>query len=115
MEFFVDENCGYCTPCRAGNVLLKKGLEKIITGKGEPSDLDYLQKLGETIKKTARCGLGRTSPNPILFTLKNFRPLYEAMVKKREDGMQPSFDIRAALGDADDIAGRESVIFKEKI
>jgi [NiFe] hydrogenase diaphorase moiety large subunit len=111
MEFFVEESCGYCTPCRVGNVLLRRGLEKIIAGKGEPFDLDYLQRLGETVKVTSRCGLGQTSPNPILFTLKNFRHLYQEMVKERKDGMQPSFDIKAAIGDAVSIAGHESVTF----
>jgi [NiFe] hydrogenase diaphorase moiety small subunit len=73
MEFFVEESCGYCTPCRVGNVLLKQRLEKIIAGRGEPRPRD-LEELGETIKTTSRCGLGQTSPNPVLTTLKNFRP-----------------------------------------
>ena len=38
MEFFVEESCGYCTPCRVGNVLLKERLSRILAGKGEPSD-----------------------------------------------------------------------------
>ncbi len=113
MEFFVDESCGYCTPCRVGNVLLKKKLEEIMNGKGEPADLEYLQSLGESIKKASRCGLGQTSPNPILTTLKNFKPLYEALVKKADDGMHPTFDIRAALGDAEQAAGRKSVLYTE--
>ena len=113
MEFFAEESCGFCTPCRVGNVLLKERLERIMAGKGEPSDLDYLQDLGETIKTASLCGLGQTSPNPVLTTLKNLRPIYEAMVTESTDGMQPAFDIQAALGDSKTITGRESVIFKE--
>jgi [NiFe] hydrogenase diaphorase moiety large subunit len=111
MEFFIEESCGYCTPCRAGNVLLKERLEKIIAGKGEPSDLDYLQELGETVKLTSRCGLGQTSANPILSSLKNFRSAYEERVQEAKDGLQRSFDIRAALADAESIAGRASEHF----
>lgn len=111
MEFFVEESCGYCTPCRVGNVLLKKYLVKILEGCGEPEDLDILQKLGESIKITSRCGMGQTSPNPVLTTLKNFRKLYESKVKKAADGMQPTFDIRKALADAENIAKRKSAIF----
>jgi [NiFe] hydrogenase diaphorase moiety large subunit len=111
MEFFIEESCGYCTPCRVGNVLLKKYLDKILAGKGEPQDLDILQQLGESIKITSRCGLGQTSPNPVLTTLKNFRKLYESKVKKAADGMQPTFDIRKALADGEAIAKRKSVIF----
>jgi [NiFe] hydrogenase diaphorase moiety large subunit len=108
MDFFVEESCGYCTPCRVGNVLLKERLEKIIAGRGEPTDLEYLQDLGETIKIMSRCGLGQTSANPVLTTLKNFRATYNALVKKRTDGLQPAFDLLAAVGDAEAIIGRKS-------
>jgi len=113
MDFFVEESCGYCTPCRVGNVLLKERLEKILDGKGEPADLDYLQELGETVKATSRCGLGQTSPNPILTTLKNFRPAYEALLRRDAGGMQPSFDIHAALSEAEATTGRKSVHFSQ--
>ena len=110
--FFMEESCGYCTPCRVGNVLLKERLDKIVRGQGQPSDLDYLQNLAETIKTTSRCGLGQTSPNPVLTTLKNFRPVYEALVRKGDqDVLGPSFDIHQALSEAKQIAGRESVLF----
>ena len=109
LDFFIEESCGYCTPCRVGNVLLKERLERILAGHGEPADLDYLQDLGETIKATSRCGLGQTSPNPVLTTLKNFRPAYEALVKERDDGLQPAFDLSEAVEDAERIAGHKSV------
>ncbi len=112
MEFFVDESCGYCTPCRVGNVLLKDRLEKILQGKGEPADLTYLEELGQAVKSTSRCGLGQTSPNPILTSLKNFRPLYEALVRE-DQPFQPTFDIQKALGVAKEIAGRPSMHFAE--
>ena len=108
MEFFVEESCGYCTPCRAGNVLLKERLERVIAGQGEPADLEYLQDLGQTIKTMSRCGLGQTSANPVLTTLKNFRATYNALVKKRTDGLQPAFDLGAAVGEAETIIGRKS-------
>jgi [NiFe] hydrogenase diaphorase moiety large subunit len=111
MEFFVDESCGYCTPCRVGNVLIKKCLEKIMEGKGEPADLNYLEDLGKTVKTASRCGLGQTSPNPVLTTIANFREVYEKLLKKDENGMQPAFDISAALQDAEAITNRKSVIY----
>ncbi|MFH2138716.1 MAG: NAD(P)H-dependent oxidoreductase subunit E [Candidatus Omnitrophota bacterium] len=111
MEFFIEESCGYCTPCRVGNVLLKQRLEKIMSGKGEKGDLDYLQELAETVMKTSRCGLGQTSPNPILTTIKNFRLMYEKIINKKADKMEPTFDIKAAIKDAEGIAERKSVIY----
>ena len=111
MEFFIDESCGYCTPCRVGNVLLKERLEKIMQGRGEPDDLDYLQQLGMTVKTASRCGLGQTSANPILTSLANFRPQYEALVKADKDGFKRSFDVKAALRDAEQAAGHTSVVY----
>jgi [NiFe] hydrogenase diaphorase moiety large subunit len=111
LEFFIEESCGYCTPCRVGNVLLKERIEEIMAGRGEPEDIEYLQDLGETIKTASRCGLGQTSPNPVLSTIEGFRPLYDQLLKTSEYGEQLSFDISQALGPAEQIAGRRSEIY----
>jgi len=108
LEFFVEESCGYCTPCRVGNVLLKQGIEKILNGKGEPADLEYLEKLAQTVKMASRCGLGQTSPNPVLSTLGRFRSEYERRVKPAPEGRQPDFDLSEAVAQAVSIVGRES-------
>ncbi len=109
MDFFVEESCGYCTPCRVGNQLLRQRLELIMEGKGEPADLENLEELCQTVKTCSRCGLGQTSPNPILSTLKHFRPVYEAMVQEEKDGFQPAFDLRESLAVSERIIGRQSV------
>ena len=111
LKFFVDESCGYCTPCRVGNVLLADRLEKILAGKGERADLDYLEELAKTVKTASRCGLGQTSPHPVLSTLENFRGEYEKLLIEPEAGHQASFDIQSALGEAKRLTGRESVYF----
>lgn len=112
MGFFIEESCGYCTPCRVGNVLLKERLDKILDGLGEISDLDYLEQLATTIKTASRCGLGQTSPNPVLSTLEKFRSLYEGLLREPEEGRQRGFDIQTALSQAQELTGRESVHFK---
>ncbi|NLF31845.1 MAG: NADH:ubiquinone oxidoreductase [Planctomycetes bacterium] len=111
MDFFIEESCGYCTPCRVGNVLLKQGLAKVRAGRATPADLDALRQLGETVKAASRCGLGQTSPNPVLTTLANFRAAYEARLTEAADGLQPTFDIQAALAASKDIQGRASVVY----
>ena len=113
MEFFIEESCGHCTPCRVGNVLLKERLDAIRNGKGEPADLVYLTELGESVKACSRCGLGQTSPNPILTTLKAFRSAYNAKVSENKDGFVKTFDIREALSQAEAIAERKSAHFCE--
>jgi [NiFe] hydrogenase diaphorase moiety large subunit len=110
MEFFVEESCGWCAPCRVGNVLIRERLERIRAGHGLPEDLPYLEELCTAVKKTSRCGLGQTSPNPVATTLQNFRKAYEAkLLSVRQDGRQPTFDLRAALSDAVRVQGREPV------
>ncbi len=114
VEFFVEEGCGYCTPCRVGNVLLRERIEKLLHGKGEPGDLDYLKELGETMKTMSRCGLGQTAANPVLTSLANFPEVYQKRVKKSTTTFQPTFDIRAAVAGAEKLAGRKSVIYAGK-
>lgn len=109
LAFFIHESCGYCTPCRVGNVLLKERLDRILDGRGEASDLDYLQSLAGTVKTASRCGLGQTSPNPVLSTLKSFRPLYEARLTTPAEGRQAGFDLAARLAEAGRFAGRRPV------
>ena len=72
LEFTVEESCGKCTPCRVGNKRHHEILEKITRGEGTMKDLEKLRNLGQVIKDTALCGLGQTSPNPVLSNLDNF-------------------------------------------
>ncbi|MDL2320488.1 NADH-quinone oxidoreductase subunit NuoF [Alistipes sp. OttesenSCG-928-B03] len=83
LEFTVEESCGKCAPCRVGNKRLHEILEKISSGKGTEEDLEYLKNLSTVIKDTALCGLGQTSPNPVLSTLEYFWDEYVAHVTTR--------------------------------
>jgi NADH-quinone oxidoreductase subunit F/NADP-reducing hydrogenase subunit HndC len=81
LEFTVEESCGKCTPCRVGNKRLHGILTKITRGQGEAHDVDDLMELGQIIKDTSLCGLGQTSPNPVLSTIRHFGNEYLAHVK----------------------------------
>ena len=84
LGFTVDESCGQCTPCRIGTKRMLEMLERITEGKGEEGDIEKLEKLAETIKKTSICGLGQTAPNPVLSTIHYFRDEYEAHINKKD-------------------------------
>ena len=83
LDFTVEESCGKCTPCRIGNKRLLEMLNKITEGRGTMKDLDALSTLGKVIKDTALCGLGQTSPNPVLSTLNNFYDEYVEHVRDK--------------------------------
>lgn len=72
LDFTVEESCGKCTPCRIGNKRLYEILDTITKGQGTMEDLEKLRNLSNVIKDTALCGLGQTSPNPVLSTIDNF-------------------------------------------
>jgi NADP-reducing hydrogenase subunit HndC len=80
LDFTVEESCGKCSPCRIGNKRLYEVLDKITKGNGSLADIERLENLSVVIKDTSLCGLGQTSPNPILATINNFREEYEAHV-----------------------------------
>jgi len=105
MDFFIEESCGHCVPCRAGNAILKRKLEKVTSGKGTAKDLADLEAWGKIIKAASRCGLGQTSPNPILTTLQNFREHYDMRVRKDADFI-PEFDLEAAVKPAASVTGQ---------
>jgi len=73
MEFFVEESCGQCTPCREGNYRLLEGVEML--GKGECSVryVKELEALCDVMKDSSKCGLGQTSPNAFLSIVENFK------------------------------------------
>ena len=83
LDFTVEESCGKCAPCRIGNKRLHEILQKITSGRGTIEDLDKLRNLAMVIKDTALCGLGQTSPNPVLSTMDNFYDEYLAHVDEQ--------------------------------
>jgi len=84
LDFTVEESCGKCAPCRIGNKRLHELLGQICEGKGTLEDLDRLKNMSVVIKDTALCGLGQTSPNPVLSMLDNYYDEYVAHVTDKK-------------------------------
>lgn len=80
LQFTRDESCGKCTPCRAGIPGMLQILNKISQGEAKLEDLDILLELAEMVASASLCGLGQTSPNPVLTTLRHFRGEYETHI-----------------------------------
>ncbi|MGE5630294.1 MAG: NADH-ubiquinone oxidoreductase-F iron-sulfur binding region domain-containing protein [Caulobacteraceae bacterium] len=83
-KFLSEESCGKCLPCREGLRKMLEVLNNICDGKGKENDIELLEEICSTMSETSLCGLGKTAPNPVLTTMKNFKEEYmEHIVNKR--------------------------------
>ncbi len=73
LDFFNEESCGQCTPCRVGCQQLLRGIKAVKRGEKPASYLDKLLKLSETMQMTAKCGLGQSVANSFSSIVENFR------------------------------------------
>jgi [NiFe] hydrogenase diaphorase moiety large subunit len=73
LDFFAEESCGQCTPCRVGCQQLLKGVEKVKKGEAKSIYLNELVKLAETMKIASKCGLGQSVGNAFRTIVENFR------------------------------------------
>jgi len=73
LEFFTEESCGQCTPCRVGTQQLIEGIKAVKRGQKPAAYLDKLLALTETMKNTAKCGLGQSVANSFQSIVENFR------------------------------------------
>ncbi|NPA68869.1 MAG: NADP oxidoreductase [Chlorobi bacterium] len=93
-NFFIAESCGLCTPCRAGNYLIGKRLEKIKNGEATFEEIEELKSWAKVLRDTSRCGLGKTSTNFIVDTVNKFPELFKKKALKEKE-----FNLEAALND----------------
>ena len=84
LDFTTKESCGKCVHCRIGTKRLSEILERIVSGKGKPGDVELLEELCVSIKDGALCGLGQTAPNPVLTTIRYFRHEYDAHINEKK-------------------------------
>ena len=73
LDFFAEESCGQCTPCRVGCQQLLKGVEKVKKGEVKSTYLNELVKLADTMKLASKCGLGQSVGNAFRTIVENFR------------------------------------------
>ncbi len=83
LEFLQDESCGKCVPCRLGIDRMLEIVTDITEGRGTEKQLVLVKELAETVALASLCALGKTAPNPVLTTLRYFRPEYEAHIREQ--------------------------------
>lgn len=96
-EFFKHESCGVCTPCRAGNFILSRKIEKFQNGLGVPTDMEDMANWGAIMKMTCRCGLGRTAPNALVDAIQRFPGVFDKHMVKDISPLEKGFDLEKAV------------------
>jgi [NiFe] hydrogenase diaphorase moiety large subunit len=95
-EFFKSESCGICTPCRAGNFIIQRKLERLDNGLANEKDLEELKSWGTIMKNTSRCGLGKTATNSVILAMDKFHDYFSGKLDKNFNGLNLKFDMDAA-------------------
>ncbi len=103
MEFFKEESCGVCTPCRAGNFILTEKVKKMQRGLASQEELDEIKKWGNIIKLSSRCGLGKSSPNSLIYSLEKFKDYFDLKIAPTSEFQNVEFDMEDAIHEFDTI------------
>lgn len=101
-EFYKHESCGICTPCRAGNFIIERKLERVKNGVANRNDIKELKEWGVLMRNTSRCGLGKTATNSLINTLVKFEDYFEKIVHHNGSVQNLKFDLEAATKDYDE-------------
>jgi len=105
IDFFVDESCGFCTPCRVGSPLLKQLIGKVHKGLASNYDLVDIKKICLSMSQTSQCGLGKSVPNCITGTLEYFPQIYQRRLKSKDN--EPVFELDTELQQAHQLIERK--------
>lgn len=95
--FFKHESCGICTPCRAGNFIIQRKLEKVSNGLAYSSDYEEIKQWGNIMGMTSRCGLGKMATRALLMALDKFPEFFATKVDQDGEGLNKKFDMVKAL------------------
>ncbi|HBK88276.1 MAG: NAD(P)H-dependent oxidoreductase subunit E [Cyclobacteriaceae bacterium] len=97
--FFKHESCGICTPCRAGNFIIQRKLERLQHKLADADDLRDLTEWGHIMKATSRCGLGKTATNSLTMALDKFQDYFKDRFASGPESNTRKFDMEAALAE----------------
>ena len=82
-EFYRDESCGQCTPCRQGTGWMTKLLHRIEHGDGRPGDVDLLLSMGSNIFGRTICPLGDAAVWPVESAINKFRDEFDYHISEK--------------------------------
>lgn len=82
-EFYMEESCGQCTPCREGTGWLARLLHRIVHGHGEPGDIERLVNVADNIEGRTICALGEAAAWPVQSFVKHFYHEFDYFIKHK--------------------------------
>jgi NADH-quinone oxidoreductase subunit F len=71
-EFYMEESCGQCTPCREGTGWMTRILHRIEHGHGVPGDLELLKSVADNIEGRTICAFGEAAAWPVQAFLRHY-------------------------------------------
>ena len=86
-EFYMEESCGQCTPCREGTGWLVRLLHRIMSGHGEMGDVDKLVNVANNIEGRTICALGEAAAWPVQSFVKHFRAEFDYFIKHKRSSV----------------------------
>jgi len=101
-DFFVAESCGICVPCRTGNFLLNKKIQKIINCHADTKDINDIKEWSTIIKQSSRCGLGKSSSNCLLTAMLKFPETFQEKLTCNRD-INNAFNLNKAVENYEEI------------
>jgi NADH-quinone oxidoreductase subunit F len=87
-EFYKEESCGQCTPCREGTGWMVRMLERILHGRGEPGDLEKLRNVADNIEGRTICALGDAAAWPVQSFLTHFYDEFAYCIQHKKSKYQ---------------------------
>ena len=82
IQFFAEESCGKCVPCREGIEVMIEILERMVKGDADVGDIRTLEDLSEVMMLSSLCGLGQSAPVAVMDSLEHFRNEYEIRIEQ---------------------------------
>lgn len=84
LEFYDEESCGQCTPCREGSGWVSRMVNKVLQGKGEPGDLDKIIDIANKVEGHTICVFGEAFAWPTQSYIAKFRQEFEALIPTKQ-------------------------------
>jgi len=97
LRFYHHESCGQCTPCRDGMGWMHRIIDRIVEGKGQPSDIDALVRISNANDGTTICGMGDAAGYATVGIIDKFRDEFEYFIANKRSKCEGRLEVAEAV------------------